>query len=52
MNVSFQRSAERIGQARLASIDLTEITPAEYRADAVVLLLAGGIPVRAIVVEV
>jgi hypothetical protein len=39
-------------EARLASADLTEIAPAEYRADAVVLLLAGDVPVRAIVVEV
>lgn len=38
--------------ARLASVDLTEIQPAEYRADAVVVLLDGDIPVRAIVVEV
>ena len=40
-------------QARLASIDLTEIQPAEYRADVVVvLLLEGDVPVRVIVVEV
>jgi hypothetical protein len=39
-------------EARLASADLTEIQPAEYRADAVVVLLDGDIPVRAIVVEV
>ncbi|MFT3776120.1 MAG: hypothetical protein QM820_63060 [Minicystis sp.] len=39
-------------EARLASIDLTEIKPAEYRADVVVLLLDRDIPVRGIVVEV
>ena len=39
-------------EARLASIDLTEIQPAEYRADLVVLLLDGDTPVRVIVVEV
>jgi Domain of unknown function (DUF4351) len=39
-------------EARLASIDLTEIQPAEYRADLVVLLLHDGVPVRVIVVEV
>ncbi|MFT3770017.1 MAG: hypothetical protein QM820_31705 [Minicystis sp.] len=39
-------------EARLASIDLTEIKPAEYRADVVVLLVERNIPVRGIVVEV
>jgi hypothetical protein len=39
-------------EARLVSVDLTEIAPAEYRADVVVLLLDGDIPVRVIVVEV
>jgi hypothetical protein len=39
-------------EARLASTDLTEIQPAEYRADVVVVLLAGEIPVRVIIVEV
>jgi hypothetical protein len=39
-------------EARLASIDLTEIQPAEYRADAVILLLDQDIPVWVIVVEV
>jgi hypothetical protein len=39
-------------EARLASTDLTEIQPAEYRADIVVLLLDGEMPVRVIVVEV
>lgn len=39
-------------EARIASADLTEIQPAEYRADIVVLLLHGDIPVRVIVVEV
>jgi hypothetical protein len=39
--------------ARLASVDLTEVQPAEYRADAVVVLLDDeGVPVHAIVVEV
>ena len=39
-------------QARLASTDLTEIQPAEYRADAVVVLLDRDIPIRVIIVEV
>jgi hypothetical protein len=39
-------------EARLASTDLTEIQPAEYRADIVVLLLDRDTPVRVIVVEV
>ena len=40
-------------EARLASIDLTEIQPATYRADVVVLLLLdGSVTVRVIVVEV
>jgi hypothetical protein len=39
-------------KARLASTDLTEIQPAEYRADAVVVLLDGDIPVLVIIVEV
>ncbi|HEU4538247.1 MAG TPA: hypothetical protein VFS00_29195, partial [Polyangiaceae bacterium] len=39
-------------EARLASIDLTEIQPAEYRADVVVLLLDGATAVRVLVVEV
>jgi hypothetical protein len=40
-------------EARLASIDLTQIQPAEYRADVVVLLLFNGdTPVRVIIVEV
>ena len=39
-------------EARLASVDLTEIQPAEYRADVVVTLLHGGTPVRVIIVEV
>ena len=39
-------------EARLASIDLTEIQPAEYRADVVVLLLNGDIRVRVLIVEV
>jgi hypothetical protein len=39
-------------EARLASTDLTESQPAEYRADAVVVLLDGDIPARVIIVEV
>lgn len=39
-------------EARVASVDLTEIKPAEYRADVVVLLLHEGTPVRVIIVEV
>jgi hypothetical protein len=39
-------------EARLVSIDLTETQPAEYRADAVVLLLDGNEPVRVIIVEI
>ena len=39
-------------EARIASADLTEIQPAEYRADIVVLLLQDGAPVRVVVVEV
>jgi hypothetical protein len=39
-------------EARIASADLTEIQPAEYRADLVVLLLDGGTPVRVVIVEV
>jgi post-segregation antitoxin (ccd killing protein) len=39
-------------EARLVSTDLTEIQPAEYRADVVVILLDHDTPVRVIVVEV
>jgi hypothetical protein len=39
-------------EARLASTDLTEIQPAEYRADVVVVLLEHDIPVRVVIVEV
>lgn len=39
-------------EARITSNDLTEIRPAEYRADAVVLLLRDGRPVRVVIVEV
>jgi len=39
-------------EARLASTDLTEIQPAEYRADVVVVLLDRDVPVRVIIVEV
>ena len=38
-------------EARLASTDLTEVQPAEYRADVVVVLLDGGRPFRVIIVE-
>ena len=39
-------------EARLASIDLTQIRPAEYRADVVVVLLHAGIPISVVIVEV
>lgn len=39
-------------EARLASTDLTEIQPAEYRADVVVVLLDRDTPVRVVIVEV
>jgi hypothetical protein len=39
-------------EARLVSIDLTEIRPAEYRADIVVLLLDGAAPVSVLIIEV
>jgi hypothetical protein len=39
-------------EARITSSDLTEIQPAEYRADVVVLLLHDGAPVRVVIVEV
>jgi hypothetical protein len=40
-------------KARLASIDLTQVQPAEYRADAVVVLLDDGDrPIKVIVVEI
>jgi hypothetical protein len=39
-------------EARLASADLTEIQPAEYRADLVVVLLDGDLPVKVVIVEV
>ncbi|HSK77998.1 MAG TPA: hypothetical protein VLQ45_16220 [Thermoanaerobaculia bacterium] len=39
-------------EARLASTDLTDIQPAEYRADAVVVLLDRDVPVRVVIVEV
>jgi hypothetical protein len=39
-------------ESRLTSTDLTEIQPAEYRADVVVLLLDRDISVRVIIVEV
>jgi hypothetical protein len=39
-------------EARIASADLTEIQPAEYRAGVVVILLDHDVPVRVIIVEV
>src|SRR5689334_23413610 len=39
-------------EARLVSIDLTQIRPAEYRADVVVLLLVGDVPTWVLIVEV
>ncbi len=39
-------------EARLASIDVTQIQPAEYRADIVTLLLDGDLPVFVLIVEV
>ncbi len=39
-------------EARIVSADLSEIQPAEYRADAVVVLLDGEVSVRVIIVEV
>ena len=39
-------------EARIASADLTETQPAEYRADIVVLLFHDGVPVRVVIVEI
>ena len=39
-------------EARLVSIDLTQVRPAEYRADVVVLLLDAGAPISVVIVEV
>jgi hypothetical protein len=39
-------------EARLASIDLTQVQPAEYRADVVVVLLDADVPVLVLIVEV
>src|SRR3954465_10705249 len=39
-------------EARIASADLTEIQPAEYRADIVVILFYNGNPIRVVIVEV
>lgn len=39
-------------EARLISIDLTKIRPAEYRADVVVLLLDGDVPIWVLIIEV
>ncbi len=38
-------------EARIVSADLSEIQPAEYRADAVVVLLDGEVSVRVIIIE-
>jgi hypothetical protein len=45
-------SLPKYTEARIASIDLTQIQPAEYRADLVVLLLNGDVNVRVVIVEV
>jgi hypothetical protein len=42
----------RYTEATVKSIDITQIRPAEYRADAVVLLLDDAIPVYVLIVEV
>ncbi len=39
-------------EARLASVNLTQVQPAEYRADLVVVLHDGDVPVRVLIVEV
>jgi hypothetical protein len=39
-------------EARVVSIDLTQIRPTEYRADVVVLLLDAGVPISVVIVEV
>ena len=39
-------------EARLVSMDLTQVQPAEYRADVVVLLLDGDVPVSVLINEV
>jgi hypothetical protein len=39
-------------EARLVSIDLTQIQPTEYRADVVVLLFEGDVPIWVLIVEV
>ncbi|MFT3776581.1 MAG: DUF4351 domain-containing protein [Minicystis sp.] len=39
-------------EARLASVDLTQVQPAEYRADVVVLLLDSDVPVLVLIIEV
>jgi hypothetical protein len=39
-------------EARLASVDLTQVQPSEYRADMVVLLMDGDVPVLVLIVEV
>jgi hypothetical protein len=38
-------------EARVISVDLTQIRPAEYRADVVVLLLDGDVPVSVLIIE-
>src|ERR1044071_8709202 len=40
------------GEAREISADLTQVQPAEYRADMVIELTTNGIPVHGIIVEV
>ena len=39
-------------EARIVSVDLTQIRPAEYRADVVVLLLDGDVPIWVLIIEV
>ncbi len=39
-------------EARIASADLTRIQPAEYRADLVVMLLDGDVPIHVLIIEV
>jgi hypothetical protein len=42
----------RYTEATIKSIDITQIRPAEYRADVVVLLLDDGVPVYVLIIEV
>jgi hypothetical protein len=48
----FGLSVPEFQQARVSSADLTDITPTEYRADAVITLTVGDAPVLGVVVEV